>query len=57
MGESPGWEGGLAPAFDSMKLTNFSFRWEPMWMLALSLGPAMLGLLALFIVLVLKHGR
>jgi hypothetical protein len=40
-----------------MKAFTFSFKSEPIWILLLSLAPAVLGLLALFIVLILKQGR
>jgi hypothetical protein len=41
-----------------MKLSQFSFKKEPVWMLVFLLGPAVLGILvALFVVLVLKHWR
>lgn len=40
-----------------MKIFRFSFKSEPIWMLLFSVGPAVLGLLALFVVLVLKRGR
>jgi ABC-type molybdate transport system permease subunit len=38
-----------------MKLGQFSFKREPLWILALSLGPVVLGFLALVVVRLLKH--
>jgi uncharacterized protein YacL len=42
----------------TMKSLRYSIKSEPIWMLVFSLGPAVVGLLvALFVMLVLKHGR
>jgi len=38
-----------------MKLTNFSFKSEPIWMLLLSLTPVLVGLLILVLVLLLRQ--
>jgi hypothetical protein len=40
-----------------MKLTKFSFKWEPMWILVFSLGPAVLGLLFVLVFLLLRWSR
>jgi hypothetical protein len=37
-----------------MKLTNFSFKREPIWMWVFSLAPAVLGLLAMLVVSILR---
>jgi len=43
---------------DFMKLTKFSFKWEPLWILVFSLAPSVFGfLIALFVFLVLKRVR
>jgi hypothetical protein len=40
-----------------MKLIRFSFKSEPVWMLLLSLAPAVVGLLILLLALLLgRHG-
>jgi hypothetical protein len=38
----------------TMKTFGFSFKSEPIWMLLFSLGPALLGLLAVLIVSFVK---
>ena len=38
-----------------MKLYQFSFRREPIWMLVFSLAPAILGLLVLLVVLLIRR--
>jgi hypothetical protein len=40
-----------------MKLINFSFKREPVWMLVFSLAPAVGGLLVLVVLLVLRSLR
>jgi len=37
-----------------MKLTDFSFKREPLWILVFSLGPAALGLLVVLIVWLMR---
>ena len=37
-----------------MRWINFSFKWEPVWILVFSLGPAALGLLIVLVVLLLR---
>jgi len=38
----------------TLRLFRFSFKLEPIWMLVFSIGPAVLGLLVLFIILTVK---
>jgi len=38
-----------------MKMSGFSFKREPVWMLALSVAPAVLGLLILFFVILFRQ--
>jgi hypothetical protein len=38
-----------------MKLSQFSFKREPVWILVFSFAPAVLGFLALVVVWLLKH--
>jgi hypothetical protein len=38
-----------------MKLIQFSFKREPIWMLVFSLAPAVLGLLILLLALLLRR--
>jgi hypothetical protein len=41
-----------------MKVPQFSFKWEPLWILVFSLAPAVFGfLIALFVFFVLKRVR
>ncbi len=35
---------------NTLRLFRFSFKLEPIWMLVFSIGPAVLGLLALLVV-------
>ncbi|HWN11384.1 MAG TPA: hypothetical protein VNO50_19305 [Pyrinomonadaceae bacterium] len=44
---------GLLPLL-LMKLTDFSFKREPLWILVFSLGPAALGLLVVLIVWLMR---
>jgi len=37
-----------------MKLTDFSFKREPLWILVFSLGPAALGLLVVLVLTLLR---
>jgi len=38
-----------------MKMTEFSFRREPIWMLGFSVAPAVLGLLILLFVILFRR--
>ncbi|HEV2883611.1 MAG TPA: hypothetical protein VGW36_02075 [Pyrinomonadaceae bacterium] len=41
--------------YDVMKLTNFSFQREPVWILVFSLAPAALGMLAVLLLLLVRE--
>ena len=38
-----------------MKLTRFSFKSEPIWMLVFAVAPGVIGLLILLLALLLRH--
>ena len=45
---------GLPPLLRFMKLTKFSFKDEPIWMLVFSFAPAVVGLLLFLILWLLR---